>query len=106
MARHPTHAHRAGGSLDSLMKMDSSLSPYLEALQNMIKQGFSDKQISNHLHFECGLTRGFSITNIRRFCTENGIGRERVQDSELEVRVVQAINEIGRPPRQCNTQIV
>lgn len=74
--------------------MESSLLPYREVIQNMIQHGYSDQEIPNHLQFECGLTRGFSKTNIRRFCTQNGIGRERVQDFQLEVQVAQAINEV------------
>lgn len=77
------------------MKMESSLLPYREVIQSMIKHGYSDQEISNHLKFECGLTKGFSKTNIRRFCTQNGIGRERVQDSQLEVEVAKAINEVN-----------
>lgn len=74
--------------------MESSLLAYREVIQSMIKDGYTDQNISDHLQCECGLTKGFSQTNIRRFCTQNGIGRERVHDSQLEVEVAKAAVEV------------
>ncbi|CAL8310910.1 unnamed protein product [Gadus morhua 'NCC'] len=75
--------------------MESSLSPYREIIESMLRNGHSDEDISSHLHLECGLTKGFSKANIRKFSAQNGIGRERVQDSKLESEIAQAINETG-----------
>ncbi|XP_027132667.1 uncharacterized protein LOC113745336, partial [Larimichthys crocea] len=75
--------------------MESSLSPYQEIIENMLRHGHSDEQISSHLQFECGLTKGFSKANLRRFCAQNGIGRKRIQDSKLESEIAKAIKETG-----------
>ena len=79
----------------NLDEMESSLSPYREIIQSMLRHGHSDEDISNHLHCECGLTKGFSKANIRRFCAQNGIGREGIQDSKLESEIAKAINEVS-----------
>ncbi|KAE8296624.1 hypothetical protein D5F01_LYC05385 [Larimichthys crocea] len=76
--------------------MESSLSPYQEIIENMLRHGHSDEQISSHLQFECGLTKGFSKANLRRFCAQNGIGRKRIQDSKLESEIAKAIKERSR----------
>ena len=78
-----------------LDEMESSLSPYREIIESMLRNGHSDEDISSHLHLECGLTKGFSKANIREFTAQNGIGRERVQDSKLESEIAQAINEVS-----------
>lgn len=75
--------------------MESSLSPYQEIIENMLRHGHSDEQISSHLQFECGLTKGFSKANLRRFCAQNGIGRKRIQDSKLESEIAKAIKEVS-----------
>ena len=78
-----------------LVEMESSLSPYREIIESMLWNVHSDEDISSHLHLECGLTKGFSKANIREFSAQNGIGRERVQDSKLESEIAQAINEVS-----------
>ncbi|KAF3843124.1 hypothetical protein F7725_001973 [Dissostichus mawsoni] len=44
--------------------MESSLLAYREVIQSMIKDGYTDQNISDHLQYECGLTKGFSQTNM------------------------------------------
>ena len=50
-----------------LGEMKSRLSTYREIIQSMLWHSHSDEEISSHLHLECGLTKGFSKANIRRF---------------------------------------
>ena len=78
-----------------LDEMEYSLSPYREIIQSMLRNGHSDEEMSSYLHLECGLTKGFSKANIRKFSAHNGIGRERLQDSKLESEIAQAINEVS-----------
>ncbi|XP_052390355.1 uncharacterized protein LOC128026983 [Carassius gibelio] len=75
--------------------MESKLDPYLDLIQRMINDGRTDEQVSDFLRFECGISRGASKANIRRFCAERGLKRIRVQDSQLEVDVAKAITETG-----------
>ncbi|XP_062420889.1 uncharacterized protein LOC134132801 [Pungitius pungitius] len=75
--------------------MDSSLLPYLDIISQMFISGYSDQDIQNHLVFECGLRRGASICNIRRFCIGHGLRRQRVTDQQLEGAVLKSINEVG-----------
>lgn len=75
--------------------MESTLSPYKETIESMIKNGCSDEYISNFLHFECGMTKGASKVSVRRFCAEHSIRRERFQDSQLEVEVAKAVTEVS-----------
>ncbi|XP_056292570.1 uncharacterized protein LOC130207863 isoform X2 [Pseudoliparis swirei] len=75
--------------------MDSSLLPYLDIVQQMMHSGCSDVDIKNHLIFECGLRRGTSVANIRKFCKDHGLKRQRVTDQQLEAAVSNAITQGG-----------
>lgn len=72
--------------------MDSSLLPYFEVIGKMLHSGCTDEDISNHLTFECGLQRGASVANIRRFCKDNGLRRP---DNELHAAVFKSIKQVG-----------
>ena len=74
--------------------MDSSLLPYLDIVTKMMDSGCSDVDIQNHLIFECGLSRGASVSNIRRFCKDHGLKRQRVTDQQLEAAVFNSIKEV------------
>ncbi|XP_056293263.1 uncharacterized protein LOC130208261 isoform X1 [Pseudoliparis swirei] len=75
--------------------MDSSLLPYLDIVQQMMHSGCSDVDIKKHLLFECGLRRGTSVANIRKFCKDHGLKRQRVTDQQLEAAVSNAITQGG-----------
>ena len=68
--------------------------PYLAEIKNMVENGSTDEAIRNHLVTKYGFERGASIANIRRFCHENGLRRQRVTDTELEAAVLKAIQEV------------
>lgn len=75
--------------------MESKLDAYSDIISSMINNGFTDKQVSDFLLFECGISRGSSKANIRQFCAERGLKRVHVQDSQLEAKVAKAITEVS-----------
>lgn len=74
--------------------MSQLLSTYEETIHQMYGNGFSDKQISNFLTFEMGVSRGASERSIRQFRMDRGHVRRSVSDEHLEMAVAEAVHKV------------
>lgn len=72
-----------------------SLEPYGDLIREMIDQNLSHADISTNLS-QLGVQQGCSEMSVRRFCAHHNISRRgNVSDTQLEVAISRAINQVG-----------
>ena len=72
-----------------------SLEPYGNLIREMIAQNLSHADISTNL-LQLGVQKGCSEMSVRRFCAHHNISRRgHVSDTQLEVAISRAINQVG-----------
>ena len=78
----------------SLNKM--ALEPFHQFIGQCLEGGMSYQQVSDNLVSNHGVTRGGSVANLCRYCTENEMNpRQSVPQEMVEHSLSHAIQQVG-----------